>query len=78
MVYTEFGQFSGWHLRDATHSESPWKEAYSRNANSPITMDSIGRYFREKWRTNPFADFEQTWKRSKPIDEVIASLAETV
>jgi uncharacterized phage-associated protein len=75
MVYTEFGRFSAWHLRVETHAESPWKEAYHRNANAPISMDSIGRYFREKWGTNPFPDFEQTWKRSIPIEEAIAGLA---
>lgn len=78
MVYTEFGRFSAWHLRVETHAESPWKDAYNRSANAPISMDSIGRYFREKWTTSPFHDFEQTWNRSKSIEEAIEELAETV
>lgn len=73
MVYAEYGQYSAWHLRQMTHSESPWKEAYAIHDNAVISMDSIARYFREKLNITP--DFDRLWAKSKPIDEVLESLA---
>lgn len=74
MVYAEYGQYSAWHLRQLTHAESPWKDAHSQFDGAEISMDSISRFFREKLNTTP-PDFDRLWAKSKPIDEVIASLA---
>ena len=41
-VYDVYGQFSGWKLRDMTHSESPWKDTNSRGA---ITLKKMKEYF---------------------------------
>lgn len=41
------GQFSAWKLRDMTHEEWPWKEAYNRGNKSEVTQDSMREYFSE-------------------------------
>ena len=43
-VYSVYGQFSAWKLRDMTHNEPPWKDAY-KTPNSVIGQDSMSRYF---------------------------------
>ena len=46
-VYAFFGQFAAWKLRDMTHEETPWLEAYSvQGIISPVSMRD---YFREHW-----------------------------
>ena len=37
-VYTVFGQFSGWKLRNMTHDEAPWKDAASKSVISHSVM----------------------------------------
>ena len=45
-VYTVFGQYSAWRLRDMTHQEAPWKEHENNVECTPtITHTSIKRYF---------------------------------
>ncbi|VAW76025.1 possible prophage ps3 protein01-like protein [hydrothermal vent metagenome] len=41
-VYSVFGQFSAWKLRNMTHDEPPWKEAAP---NTVITHDAMRAYF---------------------------------
>jgi uncharacterized phage-associated protein len=43
-VYTVFGQFSAWKLRNMTHAEPPWREAYEAESKV-ISHDSMRRYF---------------------------------
>ena len=41
-VYSEYGQFSAWRLRDMTHNEPPWKNT---QVGSVITHDEMKKYF---------------------------------
>ena len=42
-IYSVFGQFSAWKLRNMTHEEPPWVEA-SKNSDI-ISHDSLQKYF---------------------------------
>lgn len=44
-VYTYYAQFSGWRLRQMTHSEAPWKEAYEQDMNHEIAIPSLLAHF---------------------------------
>lgn len=44
-VYEIYGQFSAWKLRNMTHEEPPWVEAWGRGPNSPINLDLMKEYF---------------------------------
>ena len=43
-VYSVLGQFSAWKLRNMTHEEPPWKEAYE--GDGVITHESMIDYFK--------------------------------
>jgi uncharacterized phage-associated protein len=43
-VYDYYGQFSAWRLRDMTHEEAPWKEAYERDEKI-ITHEALMAFF---------------------------------
>jgi len=43
-VYSVFGQFSAWKLRNMTHEEPPWKDAYE--GNGLVTHESMKEYFK--------------------------------
>lgn len=45
-VYTEFGQYSAWKLRNMTHEETPWQET---SKNEIISTESIKKYFMENY-----------------------------
>lgn len=47
-VYKVFGQFSAWRLRNMTHLEPPWKEAFARKPGSVITHKSLKAFFKTK------------------------------
>ncbi len=49
-VYSFFGQFSAWKLRNMTHEEDPWKNAPT---NGVITHESMKEYFRAWLKQNP-------------------------
>lgn len=44
-VYIYYGQFSGWRLRQMTHDEAPWKDAYMEDMNRTITPDALRMFF---------------------------------
>ncbi len=45
-VYQVYGQFSGWKLRDMTHEESPWREAYAKKSFTKIiSQASMKKHF---------------------------------
>lgn len=46
-VYVFFGQFAAWKLRDMTHEETPWKEAFA--VKGAISLASMQSYFRVYW-----------------------------
>lgn len=43
-VYSVFGQFSAWKLRNMTHEEPPWK--FASEGSGIITHDSMKEYFK--------------------------------
>jgi uncharacterized phage-associated protein len=43
-VSSVFGQFSAWKLRNMTHAEPPWRDAYE-SESKVISHDSMRRYF---------------------------------
>lgn len=44
-VYAVYGQFSAWKLRDLTHDEAPWVNAYREGANAPISHEAMQEFF---------------------------------
>jgi uncharacterized phage-associated protein len=44
-VYRYYGQFSAWRLRNMTHDEAPWRDAYKRQPSSEIEVDELMRFF---------------------------------
>lgn len=44
--WNTYGQFSARKLRNMTHEEAPWKEAFRAGGNAPITDEALVRYFR--------------------------------
>ena len=44
-VHTYYGQFSGWRLRQMTHEEAPWREAYEEDQNHEITLNALAAHF---------------------------------
>lgn len=44
-VYSVFGQYSAWKLREMTHKEPPWSEAYSTGSNTVISHKALKEYF---------------------------------
>jgi uncharacterized phage-associated protein len=43
-VYEAYGQFSAWRLRELTHKEPPWKNAYP---NGVITQKALKKFFKK-------------------------------
>ncbi len=47
-IYCEFGQYSGWKLREMTHDEPPWADAYDEDTpDTVITNEALSDYFQE-------------------------------
>ena len=44
-VYEAYGQFSPWKLRNLTHEERPWKEAFSQGRGTIISHDAMAEFF---------------------------------
>jgi uncharacterized phage-associated protein len=45
-VYCVLGQYSAWKLRQMTHNESPWANAYKKSPGSMITHKDMAEYFK--------------------------------
>ncbi|MDB5578751.1 MAG: hypothetical protein JWR80_3927 [Bradyrhizobium sp.] len=45
-VYDYYGQFSAWRLRNMTHEEKPWKDAFNR-LDKEIHPEEMKKYFKE-------------------------------
>lgn len=43
-LYEYYGQFSAWRLRNMTHEEKPWADAY-KSANKVITFEALQEFF---------------------------------
>lgn len=46
-VWSVFGQFSAWKLRNMTHEEAPWKDAYEAGIKV-ISLDAMRKYFKTR------------------------------
>jgi uncharacterized phage-associated protein len=44
-VYSVYGQFSAWKLRDLTHDEKPWLDAFRKAPGSTISLKSMRDFF---------------------------------
>lgn len=45
-VWERYGEFAAWKLRNMTHAEAPWVDAYQRRVSHiEITQDALRRYF---------------------------------
>ncbi|WP_096911015.1 Panacea domain-containing protein [Acinetobacter colistiniresistens] len=44
-VIESYGQFSAWRLRNMTHEEAPWKNAYEPGCNNEISIKDMKAYF---------------------------------
>ena len=49
-VFQIKGQYSAWKLRDETHSQSPWIDAYNIVPNTEITQKTLSAYFARFWQ----------------------------
>lgn len=50
-VHRVYGQFSAWRLREMTHNEPPWKDAYrDGERNIQITNEALKKYFKTQLR----------------------------
>jgi uncharacterized phage-associated protein len=47
-VYNFFGQYSAWRLREMTHQENPWIEAYRHGLKTSIKYSDIKEFFKDK------------------------------
>lgn len=45
-VYNTYGQFSAWKLRNMTHDEAPWVEAFGRYPGAEISRSSMQDFFK--------------------------------
>jgi len=47
-IHSVFGQFSAWKLRNMTHGERPWRQAWERNqaGYEEITHEELKEYFK--------------------------------
>lgn len=44
-VLETYGQFSAWRLRNMTHEEAPWKNAYADGCSNKISESDMKAYF---------------------------------
>lgn len=44
-IHSVFGQFSAWKLRNMTHEEPPWKDAYE-STSGIVSTESMKEYFK--------------------------------
>lgn len=50
-VYSVYGQFSAWKLREMTHDEAPWRDADARGTNEEISHEALRQFFRTRITT---------------------------
>ena len=47
-VYDHYAQFSAWKLRNMTHEESPWVNAYKNDTCKTITIEALREFFSQE------------------------------
>jgi uncharacterized phage-associated protein len=45
-VYKVYGQYSAWKLRNLTHEEPPWLDAYQASPGMTISHNAMRDYFK--------------------------------
>lgn len=50
MAFREYGRYTASYLRNKTHEEPAWKNAWQRGKNSPISHDEMREYFTKEQR----------------------------
>jgi uncharacterized phage-associated protein len=58
-VFDYYGQYSAWRLREMTHTEAPWKDAYAEAENTVITPSVLANFFKDQVST----DYSQTYEQ---------------
>ena len=46
-IYEFYGQYSAWRLRNMTHDEKPWADAY-KTAHREIRVDALAEFFKNE------------------------------
>jgi uncharacterized phage-associated protein len=63
-----FGQYSAWKLRNMTHDEPPWANAYKKASGSEISLQSMVEFFRpqldDEYAKNIYGEQVQGTKQS--------------
>jgi uncharacterized phage-associated protein len=62
-VYDYYGQYSAWRLREMTHLEAPWKDAYERGMNHVISHDALTAFFADQISSDYSQKYEQVSRR---------------
>ena len=58
-VYDYYGQYSAWRLREMTHLETPWKDAYERGMNNEIAHNALTEFFADQVAVDYAQKYEQ-------------------
>ena len=58
-VFDYYGQYSAWRLREMTHVEAPWKNAYDAGPNTIITLDALRDHFLNEVKPDYVQHYEQ-------------------
>lgn len=66
-VFADRAPFTAWHLREMTHAERPWLEAFVPGQNVEIPRDRLAAYFAERFRI-------ELKDLADPADSVLAEL----
>ncbi|OOF85718.1 Panacea domain-containing protein [Rodentibacter ratti] len=56
-IYSNFGQFTAWKLREMTHQEEPWLISYNAGKNTKISIQLLTSFFltqKDKIKTTEF------------------------
>lgn len=62
-VFDYYGQYSAWRLREMTHIEPTWKNAYDSGPNAVITLNALRTYFSGEIDTDYVQRYEQIQRR---------------
>lgn len=58
-VYDYYGQYSAWRLREMTHEEAPWKDAYAEGMSNVIGLDALRSFFADQVADGYAEKYEQ-------------------
>ena len=61
-VFDYYGQYSAWRLRQMTHQEPPWKDAFVEGMNRIISNDAMLEYFSSQVEPSYKAKYDEISK----------------